>query len=145
MSVLAHSQEPLDAVVRIYAEKLKEITGEEPYFIDKMIEFNLQIVPDPDPDSIDPLESIKQQLSRFLGPIEDKIAIIRSQYAAFFVKFEEQAANGKLDKAKCVAISTGCVLEVLPPLPAIPYLPSCSPRRLVRKFVPCRTFKFRLG
>jgi hypothetical protein len=109
---LIHPQEPLDAVVQIYAEKLKEITGEEPYSIDKIIEFNLQLIPEPDPDSSDPLESVKQQLSQFLGPFEDKVAIIKSQYAAFFVKFEEQAANGRLNKAKCVEISTGCVLEV---------------------------------
>ncbi len=114
-------------MVRIYAEKLKNITGEEPYSIDKIIEFNLQSIPEPDPDSSDPLESVKQQLSQFLGPFEDKVAIIKRQYAAFFVKFEEQAADGKLNKAKCVEISTGCVLEVLPPLLPI----NLSPRRLV--------------
>jgi hypothetical protein len=106
-------QEPLDAVVLIYAGQLEEITGAEPYSIDKMIDFNLRFLPEPDLDSSDPLESVKQQLSQFLGPFEDKVAIIKGQYAAFFVKFEEQAANGKLDKAKCVETSTGCVLEVL--------------------------------
>jgi hypothetical protein len=105
-------------VVRIYAEKLKEMTGEEPFSIDKIIEFNLQAFPEPDPDSSDPLEPAKQQVSQFLGPFEEKVAIIKAQYTAFFVKFEEQAANGKLDKAKCVQISTECVLEVLLPLPA---------------------------
>ncbi len=100
-------------MVRIYAEQLEEITGEEPYPIDKIIDFNLRLFPEPAPDSIDPLESVKQQLSQILGPFEDKFIIIKGQYAAFFVKFEEQATNGKLDKAKCVEISTGCVLEIL--------------------------------
>ena len=132
-------------MVRIYAEKLKEITGEEPFSIDKIIEFNLQLIPEPDPDSSDPLESVKQQLSQFLGPFEDKVAIIRGQYMSFLVKFEEQAANGKLDKAKCVEISTGCILEVLAPscrlcLRSLTFRDvSCSlssPRRLVRLLIP---------
>ncbi len=129
VSAHIHSQVPLDGVVRIYAEKLKEMAGEEPFSIDKIIEFNLQAIPEPDPDSSDPLESVKQQLSQFLGPFEDKVATIKSQYTAFFVKFEEQATDGKLDKAKCVEISTGCVLEVLPlaiSRPAAQLLPIAS-------------------
>ena len=126
-------------MVSIYAEQLKEITGEEPFSIDKFIEFNLRMIPEPEPDSSDPLDSAKQQLSQFLGPFEDKVAIIRGQYTAFFAKFEEQAANGKLDKAKCVEISTGCVVEVRPPPPAMSWRFSTSPSSphfLVRLFLP---------
>jgi hypothetical protein len=39
-------------------------------------------------------------------------ARLRVRYAAFFAKFDAQAADGKLSKAKCVVNATDCLLEV---------------------------------
>ncbi len=36
-----------------------------------------------------------------------------SQYAAFLAKFDAQAEDGKLDKAKCVVLATDSILEVV--------------------------------
>jgi hypothetical protein len=38
------SQEPLEAIVRIYSEKLLEMAGAEPFSVEKIVEFNVQCI-----------------------------------------------------------------------------------------------------
>ena len=41
-----------------------------------------------------------------------KLMSMPVRYAAFFSKFEQQATDGKLSKAKCIDNATACILEV---------------------------------
>ncbi len=41
-----------------------------------------------------------------------RLAAVAAQYAAFLAKFDAQAEDGRLDKAKCVALATECILKV---------------------------------
>ena len=60
------SQEPLDSIVRIYAEKLLEMAGSEPFSVEKIVEFNLQAMPDT--TSSEPLpQSISAQITQALS------------------------------------------------------------------------------
>ena len=107
----------------MYGEKLREMAGDEPFSVEKLIEFSLQSIPEPPADAPDPLDGAKAQASQFLGPVDEKLAAARRQYDAFFAAFERQATDGQLPKAKCVEIATGCILEVPrspPPHPLSP-------------------------
>ncbi len=43
---LLRPQEPLEGITRIYSDKLLEQIGQEPFPVAKIVEFNLQAVPD---------------------------------------------------------------------------------------------------
>jgi hypothetical protein len=110
----APRQEPLDGLARIYADKLLEKTGEEPFPTAKIVEFSLSSVPD-SPEAFPSEEDIASQLAPLeaaIGPIGTKLEAVAAQYTAFLAKFDAQAEEGKLDKAKCVVFATESILEV---------------------------------
>jgi hypothetical protein len=67
--------------VRIYADKLLEQAGEEPFSTEKIVAFNLSSFPDfADEDE----QMIMQaQFKSALGQIESKLELCKAQYAAF--------------------------------------------------------------
>ena len=107
-------QEPLDGLVRMYADNLLEQTGEEPFPTAKIIDFSLSGCPD-SPEAFPPEETLTAQLAPLeaaIGPISSKLEAVAAQYAAFLVKFDAQSEDGKLGKAKCVVLATDSILEV---------------------------------
>jgi Ca2+-binding EF-hand superfamily protein len=107
-------KEPLDGLARIYADKLLEKTGEEPFPTAKIVEFSLSSVPD-SPEAFPSEEDIASQLAPLeaaIGPIGTKLEAVAAQYTAFLAKFDAQAEEGKLDKAKCVVFATESILEL---------------------------------
>ncbi len=113
----APPQEPLDGLTRVYAEKLLEQTGEEPFPTSKIIEFSLSSFPD-SPEAFPPEGALSAQLApleAIIGPIGGKLDAVAAQYAAFLAKFDAQAEDGKLDNAKCVGFATESILEVRAP------------------------------
>ena len=110
----APPQEPLDGVVRIYADKLLQQTGEEPFPTAKIIDFNLSSFPS-SPEDFPSAEDFAAQLAQIesaIGPIAGRLEAAAGQYAAFLARFDAQAVDGKLDKAKCVILATERILEV---------------------------------
>ena len=69
------AQEPLDGIVRIYAEKLLEMAGAEPFSVEKIVEFNSQSIPIP-PEPL-PL-SMSAQLAQALAEagLEGKLSVL---------------------------------------------------------------------
>ncbi len=112
--MLRRLQEPLDWLTRVYAEKLLEQTGEEPFPTAKIIEFSLSGFPD-SPEAFPSEEDLSAQLASLeaiFGPIGGKLEAVAAQYAAFLAKFDVQAEDGKLDNAKCVGFATESILKV---------------------------------
>jgi hypothetical protein len=100
--------------VRIYADKLLEQTGEEPFPTVKIIDFSLSGCPDT-PEAFPPDEALAAQLAPLeaaIGPIGCKLEAVAAQYAAFLAKFDAKAEDGKLDKAKAVVFATESIFEV---------------------------------
>jgi hypothetical protein len=72
---MLHLQEPLDAIARIYADKLLEQTGEEPFPVAKIVGFNLSAVPDsplafPSEEELAPKWA---ELESAIGPLEGRL------------------------------------------------------------------------
>ena len=114
MTLASRLQEPLDGLARIYAEKLLEQTGEEPFPTAKIIDSSLNSFPD-SPEVFPSEGDLAAQLAPLeaaIGPISGKLEAVAAQYAAFFAKFDAQAEDGKLDNAKCVGFATESLLEV---------------------------------
>mmetsp|Transcript_34654 Transcript_34654/g.72669 ORF Transcript_34654/g.72669 Transcript_34654/m.72669 type:complete len:769 (-) Transcript_34654:316-2622(-) len=107
-------KEPLDGLARIYADKLLEQTGEEPFPTAKIVAFSLSAVPDspeafPDDET---LAAQRAQAEAAVGGLDGKLAAVAAQYAAFLAKFDAQAEDGRLAKAKCVGLATEGILEI---------------------------------
>jgi hypothetical protein len=104
-------KEPLDAITRIYGEQLRQVAGDEPFSVEKILEFTVRL-DDPPPGTASPTEAMEQRLAEVVPGFQEKLAVARQQYDAFFAAFDRQATNGQLPKAKCVDIATGCVVQV---------------------------------
>jgi hypothetical protein len=107
MTSASRLQEPLEGLACIYAEKLLEQTGEEPFPTAKIIDLSFISFPDSPEDFLSEW-GVAAQLSPLeatIGPISGKLKAVTVQYTAFFTKFDAQSEDGKLDNAKCVGFA----------------------------------------